>query len=363
MTKSVAIYLPDLSGGGAERLHIQLAPLLMQAGLAPYFLLDVRRGQLLDAVPEACPVAILDAPRQLAALPKLVQYLRSKRPDVLIANMEHMNVMAILARAIARVPTRIIVCQHNSFSEQAKRAGWQWRILPALYRRLLPRADAIVAVSHGVATDLSERCGITPSRITVIHNGLVDAGFDDRAAGEPDHRWFGEALPVIVAMGRLVAQKDFATLIRGFASIADRTDARLIILGEGPERAALQAMIDAAGLNQRIDLHGFVDNPLPWLRRAAMFVLSSRFEGFGNVLVEALACGTPVVSTDCPHGPSEILEGGTYGTLAPVGDAQALGEAMLATVAEKPDPERLRARGHHFSVARCASAYAALIEA
>lgn len=361
MTQSVAIYLPDLSGGGAERLHVQLAPRLAASGLAPYFLLDRKRGQLLAEAEAICPVESLDAHRQIAALPALVGHLRKYRPAALIANMEHMNVMAVIARAIARAPTRIIACQHNSFSEQVKRPSWQWRALPALYRAILPHADAIVAVSEGVSGDLAERSGIDRSRISVIHNGLVDDDFAARAAGEPDHPWFADDAPVVLGMGRFVPQKDFATLVRAFAHIRDRTHARLMILGEGPGRAELEALIASFGLSDRIALPGFTANPLPWLRRSGLFVLSSRFEGFGNVLVEALACGTPVVSTDCPYGPSEIVEGGRYGALVPVGDPKALGEAILASLNDRPDREALKARGQHFSVARCADAYRDLI--
>lgn len=357
----VAIYLPDLSGGGAERLHVQLAPMLQDRGLEPYFLLDRRSGQLLDEAERICPVISLDARRQIAALPALIGHLRDRKPAALIANMEHMNVMATLARGIARAPTRIIACQHNSFTEQVKRPSWQWRALPALYRAVLPHADAIVAVSEGVADDLAARSGIARARICVIHNGLVDPGFAARAADEPDHPWFADTPSVIVAMGRMVPQKDFATLIRAFASICDRTDARLIILGEGPMRGELEACAGSLGVADRIAMPGFVANPLPLLRRAALFVLSSRFEGFGNVLVEALACGTPVVTTDCPYGPSEIVDGGKYGRLAPVGDPEALGQAILASLTERGDPAALKARGEYFSVERCASAYATLI--
>lgn len=358
---SVAIYLPDLSGGGAERLHVQLAGKLRASGLAPRFLLDRRAGDLLDAVPADCPVDVLDARRQIAALPRLVQYLRTSPPAVLIANMEHMNVMAVAARALARAPTRIVVTQHNSFSEQAKRKSWQFRALPALYRAALPFADAVVAVSHGVADDLAARIGRARSTIDVIHNGVVTDDFDQRAAAEPEHPWFADGPPVILAMGRLVAQKDFATLLQGFAAVAGRSDARLIILGEGPLRGELETVARTLGIADRVAFPGFVANPLPWLRRARLFVLSSRFEGFGNVLAEALACGTPVISTDCPYGPSEILERGRFGALVPVGNAAALGNAILATLSADPDHAALRVRGHHFSVTSCATAYHDLI--
>jgi glycosyltransferase involved in cell wall biosynthesis len=353
----IAIYLPDLSGGGAERLHVQLVSVFRDHGLAPRFLLDRRAGVLLDVVPPGCPVDSLDASRQISALPRLIRYLRTHRPDVLIANMEHMNVMAVLARRLARVPTRIIVTQHNAFSEQVKRPSWKWRMLPALYRAIVPRADAIVAVSAGVADDLAQQAGLDRNNIRVIHNGVVNDDFDVRAGEEPDHPWFAEGAPVIVGMGRMVAQKDFATLIRAFAMIAPAGKARLILLGDGPQREELTALIGTLGIDDRVSLPGFVANPLPWLRRASLFVLSSRFEGFGNVLAEALACGTPVVSTDCPYGPSEILDGGRFGGLVPVGDVEAMAGGIAAALGERPDRKRLRERGLSFSIRRCASDY------
>jgi glycosyltransferase involved in cell wall biosynthesis len=357
----VDIYLPDLSGGGAERLHIQLARLFRDAGFSPRFLLNQHGGDLMNQVPEGCDVQILGASRQISALPKLVRYLREHRPDVLIANMEHMNVMAVLARIIARVDTRIIVTQHNAFSEQVKRKSLQFRMLPFLYGLVLPKADAIVAVSAGVADDLAERTTLRRETIKVIYNGVVDEGFDARAAEEPDHPWFAESRPVVVGMGRLVPQKDFATLIRAFRIVADRSDARLVILGEGPLRSELEAQTAELGLQDRVSLAGFVANPLPTVRKAQLFVMSSRFEGFGNVIAEALACGTPVVSTDCPHGPSEILAGGRFGNLVPVGAPAPLAEAILASLDASTDRQALRARGQEFSIRRCAQAYKELI--
>lgn len=357
--REIAIYLPDLSGGGAERLHVQLAAAWRDMGYRPRFLLDRRQGALLNAVPPGCPVDSLDAGRQLAALPRLVRWLRLHRPAVLIANMEHMNVMAVTAGALARVPTRIIVTQHNALSQQiAQRGAIKWRALPALYRRALPRADAVVAVSHGVAQDMAALTGWPAARTRVIHNGLVDDGFAERAAGAPDHRWFAEGRRVIVAVGRLTLQKDFATLLRAMPAVD--ADASLVILGEGPERQRLEALVRKLALEGRVAMPGFVANPLPWLRAADLMVMSSRFEGFGNVLVEALACGTPVVSTDCPHGPAEILDGGRFGALVPVQDPLALAAAIQAGLAHPPDPSVSMARGRSFTVRGCASRYATL---
>jgi glycosyltransferase involved in cell wall biosynthesis len=360
---SLAIYLPDLSGGGAERLHVNLAPQFVRAGYRVTFLLDRLEGSLLSQLPQGCAVHALGADRQIRALPKLVRYLKRARPDVLVANMEHMNVMAVLARALARVPTRIIAIQHCALSEQVRRPSLKFRVLPLLFRLVLPFADNIVAVSIGVADDLAEIAGLSRSKITVIYNGVVGSDFEGRLACEPEHPWFAQDWPIILGIGRFVAQKDFTTLIRAFGHVAEVSDARLIILGEGPMRAELQEHVRSLkSLSDRISMPGFLADPLPLLGRARLFVLSSRFEGFGNVVAEALACGTPVVSTDCPHGPAEILDRGRYGALVPVGNAEALGSAILEALNRDPDRMALIRRGQMFSVLRCAREYGRLIE-
>ncbi|GGE01123.1 glycosyl transferase [Aureimonas endophytica] len=356
----LAVYLPDLSGGGAERLHVRLAPYLLDQGFEVTLLLDRARGELMEAVPAGCRIVALGADRQIKALPKLVSFLKRGRPDVLLANMEHMNVMAVLARRLAKVPTRIVATQHNAFSEQVKRPSWQWRALPRVYRLAMPHVAGLVAVSAGVADDLTAATGLDRNRMTVIHNGVVTEDFAERAGARPEHPWFAEARPVVLGVGRLVAQKDFATLVAAFAKVAAATDARLVIHGEGPLRGALEAQIAALGLGERVALPGFTANPLAALAHARLFALSSRFEGFGNVVAEALACGTPVVSTDCPHGPAEILEAGRHGRLVPVGDAEALGAALSEALREPRDPAPLRARGNAFTVAHCAAQYADL---
>ncbi|MEA3389278.1 glycosyltransferase [Sphingobium sp. CCH11-B1] len=358
---TAASYFPDLSGGGAERLHTLLVAPFRSLGIKPSFLLDQEGGALMGTVPSDVSVHVLEASRTLAALPKLVRHLRRNPPDVLISNMEHMNIIAVVAKMLARAPTRVVVTQHNALSQQVKRRSAQWRVIPALYRRILPHADAIVAVSEGVADDLAKTAGIRRESIDVIHNGVIDEHFDARSQRDWDHPWFRPGSPpVIVGMGRLVPQKDFPSLLRAFGRLAERSDARLMILGEGEERPALEAWIEEHGLSDRVALPGFLANPLPAVRKASVFVMSSRFEGFGNVLVEALAVGTPVVSTDCPHGPAEILDGGAYGRLVPVGDDDALADAILASIADPDDADRLIRRGRHFSVQRCAADYAAL---
>ena len=358
--KSLVVYLPDLAGGGVERIHINLAPHFLAAGLKLTFLLDRRAGSLVDKIPPGVDVHVLNASRQIAAIPRLVRYLQSHRVDCLLSNMEHANVICVWARRLAGARTKIIATQHNSFSDQVRRRSWKFKILPQLYHWTLPSADSIVCVSDGVARDLAKMCGLDRGRMRVIYNGVV-TGDMKRLADEPvDHPWFTSGEPVLVAAGRLVKQKDYPTLLKAFAKLTKQKPSRLLILGEGPLRGELRALAKRLAIVDRVDMPGFVENPLRYMRRAAAFVLASRFEGFGNVLAEAMACGTPVVSTDCPHGPSEILDFGRYGRLAPPGQPDALAAAILATLNSPLRAEDLKSRAESFSATQCALSYLSL---
>lgn len=357
MGRSLTIYLPDMSGGGIERLQLDLVPVFIAAGYEVTLLLGAARGALYTQVPAEVRVVSLNAPRQMRALIPIVRYLRRTRPAILIVSTEHTSIVSLWARAIARSPTRIVVCQHNTLSALSRFMRWKFRMVPALYRLFLGWADRIVAVSEGVADDMATCCGIARERIIVIYNGVVGSDFERKSGSPLDHRWFNAGVPVIVAAGRLVDQKDFATLITAFAKVTRERDARLVLLGDGPLRLPLQALAHSLGVAERIDMPGFLANPLPYFREAAIVVLSSRYEGFGMVLAEALACGTPVASTDCPHGPAEILDHGCYGRLTPIGDATALADAILATLQAPLSRSKLKSRGYKFTVRASAERY------
>jgi glycosyltransferase involved in cell wall biosynthesis len=231
-----------------------------------------------------------------------------------------------------------------------------------MVRRFYPWADAVVAVSDGVAADTAEVARIPRDAIRTIYN---PADVDDiaRQARLPvDHPWLQPGgPPLILGVGRLAAQKDFPTLLRAFARLRQGRDARLVILGEGRQRPALEALVAQLGLAECVDLPGYEGNPFRFMARAALFVLSSRYEGLPGALIQALACGCPVVSTDCPSGPHEILEGGDYGPLVPVGDDMAMAEGMERVLASPPDPDRQRRRAECFSVDACADQYLDLL--
>lgn len=357
--RRLTLALPDLAGGGAERLQLGLAPHFAAAGWDVTLLLQRRRGALLAKIPRGIAIDSLDADRQISALPGLVAHLRHSQPDILVTNTEHGALTALAAKILARSPTRIVVTQHSSLRRQIEsHGGWRYRALPPLLRRALPQAAAIVAVSEGVADELAAIVRLPRDRVTAIPNGV---SLSDRR--EPCHPWFGDGRgPVLLAIGRLVPQKDFGTLIRTMARLPTVPAARLVVLGEGPDRAQLVGLIRDLGLGDRVALPGFCADPGAMLRAADLFLSTSRYEGFGNAIAEALLAGTRVVATDCPFGPAEILDGGRYGWLVPVGDEAAMAEAITAALAEQPDRGTLRARGAAYSLERCAAAYLALFD-
>ena len=365
--KSLAIFLPNLSGGGAERSHLNMATAFVAAGYDVTFLLYRSEGELLSMLPASVQVVALGNARSLMNLWPLRSFLRRARPDYLIANLGHNNIIAVWAAMLARTSTKIIVSEHNVFAlDCADKPPWDWRykILPLLYRCFIGHAAAIVAVSDGVADALAAYCGITRSRITVISNPVITEDFDRNAAEPASHPWLqpGEP-PLFLGVGRFIPVKDFATLISAFAIVARQTPARLILLGEGGLRSQLAAQADREGVADRIDMPGYQLNPLPFMRAATALVLSSRHEGFANVLVEALACGTQVISTDCPYGPAEILANGQYGRLVAVGDKQAMAQAMLNAI-KHPDVDSAPRRQHAatFTVQNAAKSYIRLFD-
>lgn len=347
---SLAIYFPYMASGGAERQTLNLIPLFVEYGIEVTLVLDRAEGALLKDIPTNVRVFVLGAGRTILALPKLIRYLRLERPAVLISNIDHNNIVALLARRLSRARTKIVICQHTNFTNHVQSmVRSQDRIFPWLARVFYRQADAIVAVSNGVAADLSAALSMDPQTLDVIQNPVVTDDLDRRAAEGLKHPWFSKgAPPVFVAAGRLIPQKQFAMLLHAFRQLLGRADARLIILGEGPLLADLGQRARDLGIAEKVDFVGFVSNPMPYFKRAAALVMTSSYEGFGNVLVEAMACGTPVISTNCPSGPREILENGRFGALVPVGDENALASAMLASLEQPTDPQRLREATRRF---------------
>lgn len=338
----LAVFIPSLREGGAERSMLKLAGGLARRGHAVDLVLAQREGPYLAEVPADVRIVDLEAPRVLRGLVPLSRYLRRERPRALLSVMKHANVVALWAGRLTGSATRIVVSERVALTPNVAHASrWSTRLMPRAIRHFYPWADAIVAVCEGVADDLALRAGLARDSIDVIYNPIVTPAFQQRVRAPLEHPWFvpGEP-PVVVAAGRLVPQKGFATLLRAFARVRRARPARLLILGEGPERPALEALAGELGIATDVGLPGFTANPYPFMARAGVFVLSSGWEGLPGALIEALYCHVPLVSTDCPTGPREILCGGRYGVLAPVGDEAALadgiGEALAGRVSPPP---------------------------
>jgi len=338
-SSKIAVFLPGLYDGGAERTMLNLAHGFAARGRNVDLVLAQAEGPNLSHVSDTVRLVDLGAWRSMASLPALVRYLRRERPAVLLSALNRANLIAIWARSLARVPTKIVISERNTLSIDAEHAeNWRARLMPALCKQFYPHADAIVAVSQGVAEDLAQVVRNRLQQTHVIYNPVITPALRQKADAPLDHAWFGAGAPVVLAVGRLSEQKDFSTLIRAFAQVRAHLPARLLILGEGTQRPKLDALVRDLHLNDDVNLPGWVDNPYPFMRHAALFVLSSRWEGLPGVLIEALYCGAPLIATDCPSGPREVLADGQYGQLVPVGDVTALAAAMHETLTQPPPP-------------------------
>ncbi len=330
----IAIFLRCLYGGGAERILLNLARGFLEQGLKVDMVLAKSVGSLLEQLPTEIRLVDLNAQSKLSILPKLIKYLQQENPATMLAALHYPCEIALLAKRMSGVSTRIVVSEHNHLSLEAKRIPQlSTRLTPLAARLLYPWADGIVSVSQGVAADLADVTHLPPERIDLIYNPVITPELFVKARLGVEHPWFQEGQPpVILAVGRLHPQKDYPTLLRAFTQVQQVRPCRLVILGEGPEKENLNNLIEELGLQADVAMLGFVDNPYTYMRSAAVFVLSSAWEGFGNVIAEALAVGTPVVSTNCESGPAEILHNGKYGELTPVGDAKAMAEAILSVL-------------------------------
>jgi glycosyltransferase involved in cell wall biosynthesis len=363
----LALLIPSLRGGGAEISSVRLANCLAGRGLSVDLVVLRASGPWLEKIDRAVGLVDLRALRARRGLPALVRYLRRTRPTALVAGPVNVGVLAIAARRLSRVATRIVAVEQNDWRARLAHSGLpaeqiaRWAIR-ATYRF----ADQCLAVSEGAADSLAVVAGITRSRVGVLYNG-IDLGESERLAREAiEHPWLADReAPVLVAAGRLVEQKGYPDLLQAFSSVVRSHSARLLILGEGPLRAPLEKRVRELGLEGSVEFLGFRPNPYPWMAAASVFVQASLFEGFGVAILEALACGAPVVATDCPSGPSEILQGGECGILTPPGNPEALAAAIERLLSDETLRQELRERGRQrakvFSIDRSADSLMAVL--
>lgn len=355
----VSLFIPNLDGGGAERVMIHLAEGFVERGLTVDLIVAQAEGAYLENIPDTIRLVNLDAksPVILFKTLALTQYLKREHPNFLISTLDICNAAA-WAKRLAGVSTQVVMCVQTNLSQQFKdrHSVLMKRIKWAIVKRCYPWADAIVTASAGVARDIEQHANIPMKQMTVIHNPVVTPDFRQKAREAVTHPWFlPNQPPVLLGVGRIVKQKSFATLVKAFALVRQQHPARLMILGDVDPREPhvkpeLDKLVEKFGLAGDIAFPGFVKNPYAYMAKANIFVLSSIYEGFGNVVAEAIAAGTPVVSTDCESGPAEILANGQYGELVPVGDPEAMADAILTVLNQPTDAKVLEGRSQAFTI-------------
>jgi glycosyltransferase involved in cell wall biosynthesis len=354
--------LPSLQGGGAERVAVNLANDWKSRGFEVDFALMAKQGEFLSSVSAGIGMHDLGAARVRDVPWRLYLCFRKKKPDITLVHMWPLTSVAVLAWLLAGRPGKLFLCEHVGLTDHVQRdlstpLGFVKFVLRLSHRL----ASGVVAVSKGAAVDLAQLTGVPIENIQIIHNPVVSQQLEPRPSrAESQQRyqlWGGTFKYYLITVGTLKKQKNHQLFLESFAHVCDELDAGLVILGEGSERASLEALIMKFGLNERVRLAGFHPDPTPWLRAADLFVLSSDFEGFANVVAESLACGTPVVSTACPHGPDEILQNGKHGVLVPVGDRVALANGIREALGRSWDPAALQQRALDFSIPKKSAEY------
>jgi len=359
-SSSIALFLPTLTPGGIERCMLNLASGFIQQGVSVDLVVADYRGGFVSKIPNEANIIDLGVDRVLRSILPLREYLTNTEPDVLLAGHTHANIAAVIAGKTSMSDTTIAIGIHNTHSmSKSASKGLISKVTQLLYPRLYSQADHVIAVSEGAKQDIVQNTTLKPNDVSVIYNPVVTEELYTEAAQSVDHPWLNDdTIDVVLGAGRLAEQKDFETLIRAFEGVAEQKDnARLLIVGSGSKEAQLQTLVSELGLEDRVELVGYVDNLYAYMNAADVFVLSSRWEGFGIVLVEAMAVGTPVVSTDCPHGPNEILSNGEYGELVDVGDVMEMRNAIDRILTDKTECEQIKGRAKIFSVDTIAGNY------
>jgi glycosyltransferase involved in cell wall biosynthesis len=357
--KRIAVFTRYLTVGGLQRVMMRVANELAKRGYPVDLVLAKGLGPLANEVRSDVRVVNLDNNHVWASLPGLLRYLEEASPAVMLSGEVPSNLVAMWARLLTSADTKFVVSVHQNTTLHAQTAAiWYRKLIPYLIRIFYPAAHHVVTVSEGIGEDLKQLSPRLKSKTQVVHNPVIDQEIFQKAKAPVSHPWLAdEEVPVILGVGRLSREKNFDLLLRAFAKVCAVRDARLMLLGDGPKREHLERLVNKLQIEDQVDMLGFVDNPYPYMADASLLVVSSIFEGLPTVIIEALACGCPVVSTDCPSGPREILGDGTWGELAPVDDEEALADAMLDSLAGSHDPNQLQERAWDFSVEKSIDRY------
>ncbi|OED36851.1 hypothetical protein AB833_25935 [Chromatiales bacterium (ex Bugula neritina AB1)] len=346
MSQRIAFFFPSMVDGGAERVTLNLINHLAEHYSYQLDLVLVEAtGAFLEQVSGQVRVINLNASRTLFSVRGLVKYINDEKPHAILSGMDYVNVISLISVKIARHPVRTVACLHINMSAQlANPSVFRGRFITPFVRLTHPWADVIVATSKGCGEDFLKVTGVGHDNMEFIYNPTITDAILPRAREQIEHKWFsdGDDTPVILAVGRLAHQKNFALLIDAFAIVSATSNARLLILGDGADRADLEKKVVDLGLSESVDMPGFVDNPYAYMAACEVFALSSRYEALPAVLIEAMYCGAKCVAADCPSGPREILDNGKYGWLVPVGDKEALASGLVSALADtqyQPNPK------------------------
>lgn len=347
-----------MSGGGAERVMLTLANGLADRGLKVDLVLNKVEGPYLKDASSKVNVVSLNTSRVINGIVPLAKYLSKEKPDVILSAMNYVNIATVIAQLISRSKTRVVLSEHGNLTESKKNLGKiKGVVITSLMRWAYKSPHAIVAVSQGVADALVNELNIKRNKITTVYNPICSEHLIKCSQKPLSHPWLkNRSVPLVISVGRLTEAKDFGTLIRAFKKVREQKPCNLIILGEGNLRAQIEELINNLSLTNCVQLPGFVDNPYAWMSQADLFVLSSVQEGLPTALIEAMACGTQVISTDCPSGPYEILEGGKWGELVPSNDSNLLAEAIIKSL-NSPTQKDVRTRAAFFSVDNAVDQY------
>jgi glycosyltransferase involved in cell wall biosynthesis len=361
--KKISIYLPSLLGGGAERIMVILANEFAMRDIQVDLVLSKAIGPYLKDVQPNIRIVNLNAKRLIYSIIPLIRYIRKEKPKVMLSALNSSNIIAVIARNISGIRFKLVISERAVSSVALKDNPLiRAKFIPLLIKVFYKKADAIIAVSAGVADDLVSQYNQSRDKISVVYNPIVTNQLIKLSNEKFSHKWFrNKEVPVILAIGRLTSQKNFVLLLDAFSLLLETNDARLVILGEGESKNNLIEQVSRLKLKDKVIFPGFETNPFKWMKNASLFVLSSDYEGLPGTLIQAMACGTPVVSTNCQSGPKEILENGKWGRLTPVGDVRLFAKAMVDTLAEKKHPD-VKQRAQYFNVTNGVNGYLKVLD-
>ncbi len=357
--KYLAIFCPYFDNGGVEHMLVNLSRGMASLGHKADFIVGHSNRPYLGSLPEEINIIELGSTRKTGIIEKTVTYLHQSHPSIILSAKEPSNKLLLRARTISGVPFKIFLRSVTNISKQLENRNFFKRVLVNRELKHTYRmADGIIAVSDGVAEDISKITNLPRDDISVIPNPVITPDIMDLAKQPIDHDWFCSGKPpVIIGIGRLGRPKNFSLLVKAFAEVRKSIPCRLVILGNGRRRERLLRLARRLKVDNDFWSPGFIENPYPYIVNSRIFVLSSLWEGSPNALTESLALGIPVVSTDCPSGPREILQDGRYGQLVPLNDVTAMAQAIIRTLDAPPAPDFLKNAVKNYTMENSARQY------